>query len=232
MVRSNSRRTVASPPPRDRLQDRAVVRCRAASGPPQIQSSPSAAASASRSSRMSHSGAVRAVALERRRPPQAARVLGVFPEVVELVARAGRQRGCCPAGRRSPPDRRGPWRKRASPKRSSVFAFCASTQAMDCGAVDVLKPDPGIVVGGFQSGARIGVGMAWTFPGGCLAWIRSIGQRLMPATTQCTKCARLETPLVTHRRSEGRRGCPSTCPGEVWISAPVLSSSFSLSRMR
>ena len=104
--------------------------CRAAwLAPPQIQSSPSAAASASRSSRTSHRGCVVAEALQRGAPPQAARMLGVLPEIVEPAAAPARRRGSCPAGRGSRPARRGRPRTCGAAEAASVRAFCCSTQA-------------------------------------------------------------------------------------------------------
>ena len=146
LARSNSRNTTASLPPRDRRTiARSCVPGRVAA-PPQIQSSPSAAASASRSSRISQSGWSRAEALERGAPPQAARIRGVESRNCRATAAPADERDACRAGRGSPPGCRG--RRRTARRRRSVSvrAFSAVDPGERAFALDLLEPEIGIVV--------------------------------------------------------------------------------------
>ena len=144
--RSNSRSTTASLPPRDsRTIARSCLSGRVPA-PPQIQSSPSAVASASRSSSTSHCGSSLAEALGRGAPPQAARMRRVGPEVVEP--------GPAPAGERDlvgPVEDRGQRRgvllDRAGRRRPPACGRSGrSTQADGARALDLLQPELRIVV--------------------------------------------------------------------------------------
>ena len=219
-ARSNSRSTTASAPPRDSFTMARSWVPGIVVAPLHVQSSPSFAASASRSSRMSHSGVLAAVAVERRRPPQPARMLRVLPEIEDPRAAPSDDR-----------DVVGPVEDRSERVAVGGKARVAKARQgrrvlrLDPGerplAVDLFEPEIRVVVGCLERRPRVGATME-NCPSPACALVSS--SRQTSSKGGKSSCATLHSTSEATRSYSCRRTLPMPATFDHGISGAGLSA--------